>query len=175
MTPKFGQWVTFNQKLYRASQHRPKENWPKHTSLWKVWAKLPIKGEGLFIGTRILYDGINEWENEVGYIFYPKSHFTAALVVPGPLRKPILVPMDAVEVIKPKTGFIVEERWADCGTDTVDRPLTPDEIDNKVNQWWDYITEYCTPCREKGPCMREGCDLWPYISIDGHPIRKVKP
>ena len=77
--------------------------------------------------------------------------------------------------VETPTGFIVEERWADCGTDTVDRPLTQDEINQKFDQWWEYLTEYCTLCGEKGPCMHEGCDLWPYISIKGDPIRKVKP
>jgi hypothetical protein len=94
--------------------------------------------------------------------------------------------------VETPTGFIVEEpckqkNCFDCDgnewkgrecikcTGTITRPLTQDEINQKFDQWWDHITEYCTPCGEKGPCMHEGCDLWPYVSINSHPIRKVKP
>jgi hypothetical protein len=192
MTPKFGQWVTCTAKLYRASRtefYKAPAGYIDRRHL-KYWARLPVKTEGLFIGFRTLYDGVNKWDEDCGNTFYPKSHFTAALVVPGPRRKPILVPMDAVKI--KSTEFEVVEpckqkNCFDCDgnewkgrecikcTGTITRPLTPDEINLKFNQWWEYITEYCTPCGEKGPCMREGCDLWPYVSINSHPIRKVKP
>jgi len=100
MTPEFGQWVTCTARLYRTDRtesYKAPAGYTKYRHL-KYWARLPVKNEGLFIGTRTLYDGEVEWTEGTGSVFYPKSHFTAALIVPGPRRKPILVPMDAMEV-----------------------------------------------------------------------------
>jgi hypothetical protein len=87
-------------RLYRTSRtesYKAPAGYTEHRHL-KYWERLPVKTEGLFIGFRTLYDGVNKWDSDSGNTFYPKSHFTAALVVPGPRRKPILVPMDAMEV-----------------------------------------------------------------------------
>jgi hypothetical protein len=193
MTPKFGQWVTCTARLYRTSKADRRTGYKdlKHIHRWEP---IPIKNEGLFIGTRTLYNGEVEWAEDTGSVFSPKSHFTAALVVPGPRRKPILVPMDAVKI--KSTGFEVVEpckqkNCFDCDgnewkgrecikcTGTITRPLTQDEINQKFGEMYEHFIniecEVCPTNNSGDGCIGDECAVYCLLSVDGDPIRKVKP
>lgn len=62
--------------------------------VWEAWPTPPRTGT--YIGYRTLANGRREFEEEVGYIFEPKEHFRAALVVFSERTKPVLVPVDAL-------------------------------------------------------------------------------
>jgi hypothetical protein len=189
MTPKFGQWVTCTARLYRASKADRRTGYKdlKHIHRWEP---IPIKNEGLFIGTRTLYNGEVEWAEDTGSVFSPKSHFTAALVVPGPRRKPILVPMDAVKI--KSTGFEVVEpckqkNCFDCDgnewkgrecikcTGTITRPLTQDERNRKFGEWYTLLCKLLTDGNNALNVVETKRLVRLALEIDGDPIRKVKP
>jgi len=66
---------------------------------WKYWdTKLITPREGIYIGTRTLFNGEREYiGSEEGVAFYPREHFRAALVVFSERENPVLVPIDGLE------------------------------------------------------------------------------
>ena len=87
---KLGDRVVFTARLQRAHHKIGTRVY------WKQIETNPR--DGIYIGTRTLWDGKRSLEDEVGYIFEPISHFEAALVVFAERQKPIFVPLDAIEV-----------------------------------------------------------------------------
>lgn len=67
---------------------------------WKRWmrSELPQPVRAVSIGWRSLVEGKTEWEDEVGYVFFPdeSTRQVAALVVLDRRRMPVLVPCDAI-------------------------------------------------------------------------------
>jgi len=87
---KLGDRVIFTARLHRVRA--------RGTSR-VTWQRIATNTrDGIYIGTRTLWDGNRSFEDEVGYIFEPISHFEAALVVFAERQKPIFVPLDAIEV-----------------------------------------------------------------------------
>jgi hypothetical protein len=90
--PAFGAVVSISAK------YRRRERKGDRGGIYKYWDSTPFSADGcIFLGTRTLQNGIKEWEGECGWIFDPHERIKAALVCPGPLRKPVLVPLDAVK------------------------------------------------------------------------------
>ncbi len=90
--PAFGAIVSISAKYCR------RERTGQHGGHYKYWESVPFAADGcLFLGTRILQNGFKEYDHEYGWSFDPHERIKAALVCPGPLRKPVLVPLDAVK------------------------------------------------------------------------------
>ena len=88
-----GDQVTYSALLVRKAEYG-------NQRVRKYWSSIPCTGSGLFLGTRTLQNGHNDWEgNEVGYVFEPQEYFRAALISPGKNRNPIYVPLDSIQVI----------------------------------------------------------------------------
>jgi hypothetical protein len=94
--PVFGDLVTVYAVLKRRRRHL--ERGQGERKYWQPW---PInKRTGLYIGYRTLYDGRVDWiDSEAGTVFYPESHFQAALVVFSERERPALVPFDKLRVM----------------------------------------------------------------------------
>lgn len=65
------------------------------------WKRLECTPQsGILVGVRTISDGERWWENdEIGYVYEPKSYRKAAIVAFALNRKPAWVPMDALEVV----------------------------------------------------------------------------
>lgn len=60
---------------------------------------LPQSREALYIGYRTVADGLREYiGDEEGIAFVPERHYRAALVVFSERERPVLVPLDAIEI-----------------------------------------------------------------------------
>ena len=67
---------------------------------------------GMVIGLRTLSNGFIDYNSDYGYIYNPTEYLQAALVAFDLRRKPILVPLDAVQVVNP-TGHSYTVFWSD--------------------------------------------------------------
>lgn len=90
--PVFGQVVSVTDK------YRRRERRGQNGGTYKYWDITPFFSDGcIFLGTRTLQDGIRDYDHEYGYQFAAHHRFKAALVCPGPLRKPVLVPLASIK------------------------------------------------------------------------------
>lgn len=67
----------------------------------KYWYAKECKPRtGLIVGIRTLSNGTREWiDSEKGYEYNPIEYLQAALVVFDMRRKPVLVPIDAIQEV----------------------------------------------------------------------------
>ena len=89
---QLGDRVLCSAVLWRRTEVRSRQNDRKY---WDTKTIEPR--EGVYIGMRTLANGERWWEDEVGYVFEPKEHFRAALVVFSERENPVLIPLDALQ------------------------------------------------------------------------------
>lgn len=90
--PKYGQLITVREKYRRRQRTHEKRG------TWKYWDKTPFEaGNCIFLGIRILQNGIREYDSEYGCTFDAHERLKAALVSPGKNLNPIYVPLDSIE------------------------------------------------------------------------------
>jgi hypothetical protein len=96
--PKFGDVVSIKEKYKRVwGQRQSNYGGTPHNAHTKEWKRVPFVHDScLFLGYRMISNGWNEYEYEVGYVFAAIESFKAALVCPGPNKNPVYVPLDAL-------------------------------------------------------------------------------
>lgn len=96
-TPAFGSRVNVHA-VYKRRQRYTND---RSGRWWKWWEVQPLSKprEALYIGYRTLQDGHADYIGpEEGTAFYPDRHYRAALVVFNERERPVLVPLDSLEV-----------------------------------------------------------------------------
>jgi hypothetical protein len=95
--PTFGARVAVRAIYVRRRRHSiEKRAWVK----WWQAQNLSSPREALYIGHRTLQDGWNDYiGEEEGIAFVPERRFRAGLVVFTERSRPVLVPLDALEVL----------------------------------------------------------------------------
>lgn len=91
--PEFGQMVRVSQILTRSGTKSGSGSWVNY------WKSISKTVEGLFIGTRTLYDGVLRWTDYDGTYFQPTHHFEGGVLVPSKRGRPIKFPLDAIEKV----------------------------------------------------------------------------
>lgn len=90
---KFGSVVSVKEKFVR------KQKTGKKGGTWKYWERIPFEVNNcIFLGTRILQNGIREYDSEYGCTFDPHERIKVALVSPGKNLNPVYIPLDNVEL-----------------------------------------------------------------------------
>jgi hypothetical protein len=84
--PVYGQFIWIEQIYVR------KNDGPN-----RIWKKKNYKSHGIFLGPRTIKNG-RAILTEDGGNFRPTEHFLAAFFSPGPNRKPMYVPLDAIKI-----------------------------------------------------------------------------
>ncbi len=90
-----GDKVTVSAVLHRRQGHTEGKKWGVR-KYWEPWTIPPRTG--LYIGGRTLSNGQRWYEDDVGVVYEPETYFRAALVVFSTHEKPVLVPLDSLEL-----------------------------------------------------------------------------
>lgn len=92
---RFGDRVSVSAVYERARSYKSNGTWKK----WWEPCRLGTPREALYIGYRTVVDGEADYiGEEEGTAFTPERHYRAALVVFSERERPVLVPLDALEV-----------------------------------------------------------------------------
>lgn len=94
---KLGDKVNVTATLQRRSRYLGRYQGTEKRWETKV---LPNPRSGIYIGYRTLQNGKTVFEgSEEGYHFEPSEHFRAVLVVFSERERPVLVPMEALDLL----------------------------------------------------------------------------
>lgn len=91
---QLGDKVIVTQVYHRYTRSRPSIYGSWNVTL-KVWEVMPIKPRiAIYLGKRTIWNGTHTWDDEVGNVFEPEEHITAALVCFSTRENPVYVPID---------------------------------------------------------------------------------